>query len=100
MLVYLARWGNLLVGAWLISWALSHAGFARPAALLVASFPMTVAQVASVSADAMTYGLSFLWIVMVMELAVGQSEVSRKRLLLLTGLALAMSQLRPTPPGK
>lgn len=94
-LVYFARWGNLLVGAWLISLALSHAGFARPTALIVALFPMTVAQVASVSADAMTYGLTFLWTAMVMEIAVGQNEVSRKKILLLAGLALAVSQLRP-----
>src|SRR3977135_4724811 len=45
-LVYFARWGNLLAGAWLISLALAHAGFARSAALIVALFPMTLAQVA------------------------------------------------------
>lgn len=94
-LVYFARWGNLLVGAWLISLAMSYAGFARSAVLIVALLPMTVAQVASVSADAMTYGLSFLWIAMMMEMAVGQNEVSRKKILLLVGLALAVSQLRP-----
>jgi len=94
-LVYFARWGNLLVGAWLISLALSYAGFARSAALIVALFPMTLAQVASVSSDAMTYGLSFLWIAMVIEMAVGQNEVSWRRILALAGLALAISQLRP-----
>ncbi len=98
-LVYFARWGNLLVGAWLISLAISYAGFARPAALIVALFPMTVAQVASVSADAMTYGLSFLWIAMVMEMAVGkEGGVGRKRIVLLVCLALALSQLRPPYP--
>ena len=98
-LVYFARWGNLLVGAWLISLAMSYAGFARSAALIVALFPMTLAQVASVSADAMSYGLSFLWIAMVMEIAVGKKVgVSRKRILLLVCLALALSQLRPPYP--
>lgn len=94
-LIYFARWGNLLVGAWLITLALSYAGFARSAALIVALFPMTLAQVASVSADAMTFALSFLWIAMVMEMALGQNEVSRGRILALAGLALAVSQLRP-----
>jgi hypothetical protein len=98
-LVYFARAGNLLVGAWLISLALSHAGFARRAALLVALFPMTISQVSSVSADAMTYSLSFLWIAVVMELVVGKGEVaSRKKILGLVGLALALSQLRPPFP--
>jgi uncharacterized membrane protein len=98
-LVYFARAGNLLVVAWLISLALSHAGFARPAALIVALFPMTLAQVASVSADAMTYGISFLWVALVMELAVGpRVELNRKRIFLLIGLALVLSGLRPPYP--
>jgi uncharacterized membrane protein len=98
-LVYFARAGNLLVGAWLISLALSRAGFARPAAIVVALFPMTVSQVASVSADAMTYGLSFLWIATVMEMVVGKEVgVSRKKIVLLVCLALALSQLRPPFP--
>jgi uncharacterized membrane protein len=98
-LVYFARWGNLLVGAWLISLAMSYAGFARPAALIVALFPMTLFQVASVSADAMTYALSFLWIAMVMEVVVGkETGVSRKKIVCLVCLAMALSQLRPPFP--
>ncbi|MEY2490967.1 MAG: hypothetical protein QOC70_2909, partial [Verrucomicrobiota bacterium] len=98
-LVYFARCGNLLVAAWLISLAISYAGFARPAALIIALFPMTLAQVASASADAMSYGLAFLWIAMVMQMAVGPGvEISRKRIVLLIALALALSQLRPPYP--
>jgi uncharacterized membrane protein len=98
-LVYFARCGNLLAGAWIISLALSHAGFARSAALIVALFPMTLAQVASVSADAMTYAVSFLWIAMVMEMAVGEKAgVTLKKIVVLVCLALALSQLRPPYP--
>lgn len=98
-LVYFARCGNLLVGAWLISMAMSYAGFARSAALIVALFPMTLAQVASVSADAMSYGISFLWIAMVLAIAVDRKAgVSRKRIAVLICLALALSQLRPPYP--
>jgi uncharacterized membrane protein len=98
-LVYFARWGNLFVAAWLISLAMSYAGFARPAALIVALFPMTLAQVASASADAMSYGVSFLWIAMVMEIAVGNKVgLTRKRIVTLVCLALALSQLRPPYP--
>jgi uncharacterized membrane protein len=98
-LIYFARSANLLIGAWLISVALSHAGFARPAALVVALFPMTLSQVSSVSADAMTYGISFLWIAMIMELVVEKEiRVSRKKIVLLVCLALALSQLRPPFP--
>ena len=98
-LVYFARCGNLLVGAWLISLAMSYAGFARWAALIVALLPMTLAQVASVSADAMSFGISFLWIAMVLAIAVTRRVgVSRPRVVLLVCLALALSQLRPPYP--
>jgi uncharacterized membrane protein len=98
-LVYFARCGNLLMGAWLISLAMSYAGFARSAALIVALFPMSLAQVASVSADAMSFGIGFLWIAMVLAIAVDKKVgVSRRRIVLLVCLALALSQLRPPYP--
>lgn len=98
-LVYFARCGNLLVAAWLISLAMSYAGFARSAALIVALFPMTLAQVASVSADAMSFGIGFLWIAMVLAIAVDKKVgVSRQRIVWLVCLALALSQLRPPYP--
>lgn len=98
-LVYFARCGNLLVGAWLISLAMSYAGFARSAALIVALFPMTLAQVASVSADAMSFGIGFLWIAFVLAIAVDRKAgVSWKSIVVLVCLALALSQLRPPYP--
>ena len=98
-LVYFARCGNLLVGAWLMALAMSFAGFARSAALIVALFPMTLAQTASASADAMSYGVSFLWIALVASIAVGREVgVSRKKIIWLVCLAVALSQLRPPYP--
>jgi uncharacterized membrane protein len=47
----------------------------------------------------MSYGLSLLWIALVMETAVSKEiGVSRKRIVLLVCLALALSQLRPPYP--
>jgi uncharacterized membrane protein len=98
-LVYFARAGNLLVGAWLISLAISHAGFARPAVLIIALFPMTLAQVASASADAVSYGIGFFWIAIVVETAISPKlGIDRRRILLLVGLALALSLIRPPYP--
>lgn len=98
-LVYFARCGNLLLGSALIALALCYAGHARRTMLLVAILPMTVSQVATVTADAMSYGLSFLWISMVIETAIASpGEVSLKRMLSLVCLALALSQLRPPYP--
>ena len=98
-LVYLARCANLIVGSWLIAWALSHAGYARPAAILVALFPMTISQVATVTADAMSFGLAFCWIALVLDMAVNNSgEASLNRKITLGLLALGLSQLRPPYP--
>jgi uncharacterized membrane protein len=67
--------------------------------LLIAILPMTVSQVATVTADSMSYGLSFLWISMVLETAVASpGERISKRMVSLVCLALALSQLRPPYP--
>src|SRR5207302_1835960 len=98
-LVYFARCGNLLAGSWLMTAALSYAGFARRAALLIAMFPMVLSQIATVTADAMSYGIGFLWIAMIMQTAVSQANgVSRRRMFCFICLALALSQLRPPYP--
>ncbi|HVF73182.1 MAG TPA: DUF2142 domain-containing protein [Chthoniobacterales bacterium] len=98
-LVYFARAANLLAGSWLIACALSCAGYARLPALLVALFPMTVSQVATVSADAMSFGVAFLWIAFVLETAIAApGEVTRNRKIALVLVALALSQLRPPYP--
>jgi uncharacterized membrane protein len=98
-LVYFARCGNLLVGSWLITMALSYSGFARRAALLIALFPMVVSQIATVTADAMSYGVGFLWVALLTQTAVAQTNgISRARMFGFIGLALALSQLRPPYP--
>lgn len=98
-LVYFARCANLLLGSWLIACALSSAGYARPAALLVALFPMTVSQVATMTADAMSFSLAFFWIALLIETALkSEGEVELKRKIALVLLALALSQLRPPYP--
>ena len=98
-LIYFARWGNLLVGSWLIASALSYAGYARLPALVVALFPMTISQVAAVTADAISFSLAFLWIALVMETALDKtSAATLKRKWALVVLAIALSQLRPPYP--
>jgi uncharacterized membrane protein len=98
-LIYFARCGNLLLASCLIALALSRAGYARRTMLLIVILPMTVSQVATVTADAMSFGVSFLWIAMVIETAIaGAGDVSLKRIVALVCLALAVSQLRPPYP--
>jgi uncharacterized membrane protein len=98
-LVYFGRAGNLLVGSWLMALALSYAGYARRTMLLITILPMTVFQVATVTADAMSYGLGFLWISLVIDTAVaGSKDRGPRRMLFVIALGLAISQLRPPYP--
>lgn len=98
-LLYFARCGNLIIGSWLMACALSHAGYARLAAIVISLFPTTVSQVATMTADAMSFALAFLWIALVMECAVWKvGELGWKRKVGLLLVALALSQLRPPYP--
>jgi uncharacterized membrane protein len=98
-LVYFARSANLLVGSALMTLALAHAGYARRTLFLLAILPMTLSQISTVTADAMSYALSFLWVSVLIETALQRSVgVTWKRIALLLGLALGLSQLRPSYP--
>lgn len=98
-LLYLARIANALAASCLISLALAQLGYARWPAALAASLPMAVSQMALVTADAMTFAFSFLWIATVAQLAIAQTApVSRKAVGGLVVLALVLSQLRPPYP--
>ena len=98
-LLYAARWGNLIVAGLLIALALTFASKAAPAAAVVALFPMTLAQVGVVSADALSFGIAFLWIALVVDTAVGGAgQITSRRAFVLVALALALSQLRPPLP--
>ena len=98
-LLYLGRIANVLAAAGLISLALAQLGYARWPAALAASLPMAVSQMALVTADAMTFAFSFLWIATVAQLAIAQTApVSRKAVGCLVVLALVLSQLRPPYP--
>lgn len=100
LLVYFARGANLVFGSALIALALSYAGYARRTLLLIAILPMTVSQVATVTADALSYGLSFLWVAVAIDTALNRSNGTNwKRWLLLIALALCLSQLRPPYPS-
>lgn len=98
-LVYFARCSNLLAGGWLLALSISHAGFARRAAVIVALFPMTVSQIATVTADALSYGLSFLWVSLVLEAVLDDAaKLTAKKILALAVVGCALSQLRPPYP--
>ena len=60
LLMYLGRLANLLIGMVALGFTLRLAGFLSPSLAVMAFFPMTVAQTASLSADAVTLSASLL----------------------------------------
>jgi hypothetical protein len=56
------RAANVVVCAVLVALAINHLAYARWPALLVVTLPMSVSQMALVTADAFTFAFSFYWI--------------------------------------
>ena len=97
-LLYMARWANVATASALIVLAMGIAGYAARGLSVLALFPMTLAQVAVVSADALSFAIAFLWIAVVMNAATRSDRLSSGCIATLVGLALALSQLRPPFP--
>lgn len=88
----LSRILNLLVAAALVAVGVRFAGYGKWALVLVALLPMTLAQVASLSADSLTLGMSLCFVGLVSGIAAGHLHPGRVRIvlpLLALGLALA-----------
>lgn len=98
-LIFFARSANLILGGLLVTLALCYAGYARRALMVIAILPMVVSQIATVTVDAMSYGVSFLWIALVLDTAVNRAAaLTSKRVFCLIAPALCLSQLRPPYP--
>jgi uncharacterized membrane protein len=102
-LSYVGRWANIAVAGALLAYAVAISGAARMTALLVSLFPMTISQVASLNADALSYAVGFAWVSLIALSAgsgsgSGSATLTRARGVQLLVLALALSQLRPPYP--
>lgn len=62
VLFYLARCSNAFVVAASLGWGVSRVWQRAPFLACVALFPMTLAQVGTVTADAVTFGVTFCWL--------------------------------------
>ncbi|WP_187266074.1 DUF2142 domain-containing protein [Alkalisalibacterium limincola] len=92
-----ARALNLLLAALLVFWAVRVAGPARWPIAVVAALPMTIAQFASVSADALTISLSLAAVGGLLGAAAG-SRPLRSMFPWLLALALALALAKPGIP--
>ena len=91
-MLYLARVANLIVYLLLAAAAVRLVPIHKWTLAMVALVPMSVYLAASLSADAMTIGLSLLVIAMTLNLALGSERPSRRSLLAL-GLLLVLLAL-------
>lgn len=92
-----ARLVNLLLAALLVFWAVRVAGPVRWALAAVATLPMTIAQFASISADALTISLSLAAIGGYLG-AAAQSRPLKALFPWLLGLSLALALAKPGVP--
>lgn len=90
----LARFFNLLIGACLVAYGVRHAAFGKWALFAIALLPMTLSQVASISADSLVLSLSFCFIGVVSGVAGGTFAPERARVLL-PALALMLAFAKP-----
>jgi hypothetical protein len=90
----LSRILNLLAGALLVAVGVRFAGYGKWALVLVALLPMTLAQVASLSADSLTLGMSLCFIGLVSGIASGDLQPRRVRIALPV-LALGLAFAKP-----
>ena len=94
-LSYLARLTNLLVWIVVVAVAIRTIPMAKWLMLLVALTPMSLFLATSNSADTLTYGICFLFIATVLNLAFGRTALTIPSLLLLVvlGVLVALSKL-------
>lgn len=98
VLLYLARFANLVAGSLLVTAALKRAGYARTPLLVIACFPMVLSQISTVTADAISFATAFLALALFIDTALRADPISRGRIVSLALIALSLSQLRPPYP--
>ncbi|QDH71024.1 DUF2142 domain-containing protein [Marilutibacter alkalisoli] len=92
--LYLSRLLNLLLATALVAWGLSKAVRGKWALLLVALLPMSLFQMASISADSLTIAASLAWLGLVSGIAGGKVTPGKAAPALWT-LALVIALLKP-----
>ena len=90
-LLYIARCFNAIVAGGLIGFALKRISLRAPFLAIIALFPMCLFQVGTLTADALTFGICFVWFSEVLRARTGSAPPPRYCWIL---LAAALSQLR------
>ena len=92
--LYLARVLNLLLAIALVGWGVKMAGRGKFALIFVALLPMTLFQLASISADSLVISASLAWLGLVSGIAGGKLALPRVGAMLWI-LSLAIAFMKP-----
>lgn len=92
-LFYGARWSNALLVAASLGWGISRVWRRAPLLAGIALFPMTLAQVGTVTADAVTFTVTFCWLAEVLTFRM-ENGSARRTWWRWALFALLLSQLR------
>lgn len=95
-ILYIGRILNLLVWVFLVYYAIRITPVLKWIFLLLALMPMTVYQSASLSADAIVVGLSFLFTALLLSYLVTKKTLALKQILLLFVLAILITLSKQT----
>ena len=92
MLMYLGRLGNLLLWLFIVGLAIRITPVFKWGFLAIALMPMTLFQAASLSADSMAIGLSFLAIAIFLKLALDDKirKISTKHVIIMISITLLL----------
>lgn len=90
----LARFLNLLIGAGFVAYGIRHAAFGKWALFVVALLPMTLNQIASISADSLVLAVSFCFLGVVSGV-VGRTFALERARFVLPVLALMLAFAKP-----
>jgi len=94
VLLYMARFANFLIWFFLVYLAIKIIPVHKWVLLMIALMPMTIFEAASVSADSLTIGLSFLFIAYILRLALVNHNFTRTDFLIICvlGVLLALTK--------
>ncbi len=94
VLMYLGRFSNLCSSLVLVALAIRYIPIQKWTICLIALMPISIAEMASLSADSLTNSLSWLFIALVFHYALLDKQLKQKDKLIILGVSVALSLVK------
>lgn len=91
--VYLGRFFNLITWGWIVYHGIKITPLSKNVLLILSLTPMILHQSASLSPDAITNGISFLFICYILKLRMVE-KIKRKELMILVGFSISLALIK------